>query len=222
MAWFDLASWTRRTTVQDNADGANTGKPAINSRGELLISQTLPPRAELTRLGNTWEARMATGSAFTFVAGYPASTGTRAEFILYNGEASGGKTYVIESVWCLGITSMAAAGSIVLLGQIAPAITAPTDDALQLITGRTGKTYAGNARRAVAVTTMTTNRWSVLGNSINGGSGTAQIGLAAYADVWGSWLLKPGDTFGMNAVAGTAAGTAILGITWSEVQLYHG
>lgn len=191
--------------------------PALNDRGELIVSQGLPSRTELVRLGNTWEARIASGSAFTFVAGLPT---TRAELALYNGESSSGKCYVIDSVWCLGITSMAAAGSISLIAQIAPAAAALTDDTAQLITGRNGLvSYTGNGKRAVAVTTMTANRWSLLGNSVSGGSATAQIGLAAHADCFGDWIIKPGATFGVNVVAGTAAGTAVMGIKWHEVQL---
>lgn len=219
MATIDITGLTgrvRKTSVVSYSD-LDEKIPSINDRGELLVAQSLPPRTELARLGQTWTARIASGSAFTHVAALPT---TRAELALYNGEANGGKCYVIESVWHLGITSMAAAGSVALIAQIAPGVTALTDDTAQLITGRNGKvSYTGNARRAVAVTTMTANRWELLQSSNSGGAATAQIGLASFADLCGGWILKPGDTFGVNVVAGTAAGTAIMGITWTEIQL---
>jgi hypothetical protein len=216
-----MAGLTRRTTVPDYADGSNTGKPTFNSRNELLAAPALPPRTELSRLGQSWEVVIPNGSPFNLVAAMPT---TLAPLALYNGEPVGGKTYVIESVYCLGVASMAAAGSVSLLGQISPAVAALTDNTAVLIFGRNGKiAYGGYGRRALNVTTMVANKWSVLGNSIHGGSATAQIGLAAYADLFGGWLLKPGDTFGVNVIAGTAAATAaIMGIVWSEVQLYHG
>lgn len=211
-----LRGRTRRTTVPDYGDG-HEDAPQMNPRGELLLAQALPPKTELARLGQTWTARIASGSAFTHVAALPT---TRAELALYNGEPSGGKCYVIDSVWHLAISSMAAAGSVALIAQIAPGVAALTDDSAQLITGRNGKVvYGGYAKRAVAVTTMVANRWEVLQSSNSGGGATAQIGLASYADVYGGWILKPGDTFGVNVVAGTAAGTAIMGVTWHEVQL---
>lgn len=219
MATIDLSGLlarTRKTSVPSYSDSQEV-IPAGNDRGELLVAQSLPPKTELVRLGQTWETRIASGSAFTHVAALPT---TRAELALYNGEPSGGKSYVIDSVWHLGITSMAAAGSVALIAQIAPGVAALTDDTAQLITGRTGKvTYGGYAKRAVAVTTMTANRWSLLQSSNSGGGATAQIGLATFADVFGAWILRPGDTFGVNVVAGTAAGTAVMGIVWHEVQL---
>ena len=188
-----------------------------NRRGETRVAVGLPLKSEIVRLGQTWTARIASASAFTHVAALPT---TRAELALYNGEPGSGKCYIIDSVWHLAISSMAAAGSVALIAQISPAVAALTDDAAQLITGRTGKlNYGGYAKRAVAVTTMVANRWELLQSSNAGGSATAQIGLATYADVYGGWILRPGDTFGVNVVAGTAAGTAIMGITWHEVQL---
>lgn len=206
----------RGTSVPSYADLAEE-EFAINRRGDVLIAQSLPPKAELARLGRSWEARIASGSAFTHVAALPT---TRAELALYNGEASGGKCYVIDSVWHLGISSMAAAGSIAIIGQISPGVAALTDDTNQLITGACGLVaYSGLAKRAVAVTTMVANRWSLLQSSNSGGGATAQIGLASFAECYGAFILKPGDTFGVNVVAGTAAGTAIMGIRWHEIQL---
>lgn len=188
--------------------------------GELTVAFGLPPKSELVRQGQTYETRIASGSAFTHVAALPT---TRAELALYNGESAPGKCYVIDAVWHLAITSMAAAGSIAIIAQLVSGVAALTDDPLQLITNRNGNpNYGGRAKRAVAVTTMVANKWSLLQSSNNGGAATAQIGLASYAECYGGWILKPGDTFGVNVVAGTAAGTAVMGICWHEVQLNLG
>lgn len=212
---YGILARVRKSSVPSYAD-ADEKIPAMNDRGELLFAPGLPDDVEIARLSETWETRIASANAFTFVAALPT---TRAELALYNGEAAGGKCYVIDSVWCLGITSMAAAGSVALIDQISPGVAALTDDTAQLITGSTGKVaYGGRAKRALAVTTMVANRWSLLNTSISGGAATAQIGLAAWARVRHR-IIKPGDTYGVNVVAGTAAGTGIMGIKWHEIQL---
>mgnify|MGYP007100049530 CR=1 FL=1 len=170
-------------------------------------------KTEIARTGGLNTVRIASGNAFTNVAALPT---TRAELVLYNAEVSGGACYVIDSVWYLGITSMAAAGSVALIAQIVVAPSAPTDNTSQLITNNRGTTYAGRATRAIAQTTAVANKWELLNSSQNGGAATAQIGLASYAECWGKFVIRPGDMFAVNAVAGTAAGTAIMGITWAE------
>lgn len=166
-----------------------------------------------------WCVRIATGSAFTFVAGMPT---TRAELVLYNGESTtNGKSYVIDSVWALGITSAAAAQQMAIIAQIVPSATAPTDDTNQLITASAGQnsgTYNGLAKKAVAQTSMTANKWELL-DWTNSVAATTTIGLAMYANVNGKLIVKPGCMLGVNVVAGAAAGTCIMGISWGESNL---
>lgn len=205
----------RGASAANYGDGANFA--AMNNRGDVCVALSLPPKAELVRLGNTWDVRIASGSAFTHVAALPT---TRYELALYNGDPT--KSYVIDQVYHLSVSSMAAAGSIAIIGQVVSGIAALSDDTAQLITGRSGRTYGGNAKRAVAGTTMVANKWSLLATSNSGGGATAQIGLGSLAEINGGIILKPGDTFGVNVVAGTAAGTAIMGIVWHEVNLQLG
>lgn len=197
------------------ASGGNQSAD-MNQGGDLLVAQGLPPKAEVVRMGNTWTCAIATGSAFTYVNAWPT---TRAEIVLYNGYASGGLSLVIDSAWMVDITSAAAAQAKTLLGQYgADGIAAPTDDTAQLITSRSGKTYAGSAKRAVANTAFAlTNKWEALGTVTN--PNTASIGSAVYVDLYGGWIVKPGRAFCLAGLASTAAGTAIIGVTWHEVQL---
>jgi hypothetical protein len=171
------------------------------------------PKTEFARIGALNTVRIASGNAFTHVAAYPT---TRAELVLYNNEPTGGACYIIDSVWHLSITSMAAVGSVAIIAQIVASPAAPTDNTSQLITSNRGTTYAGRALRAIAQTTAIANKWELLASSNNGGSATAQIGLASFAECWGKFVIRPGDMFAVNVVAGTAAGTAIMGITWAE------
>lgn len=178
-----------------------------------MISDPFLPKTEFARIGALNCVRIASGNAFTHVAAFPT---TRAELVLYNGEAAGGNCYVVDSVWHLGITTMAAAGSVAVIAQIVSAPAAPSDDTAQLITSNRGTTYAGKAKRAVAQTSAVANKWELLQSSNSGGAATAQIGLASFAECWGKFVIKPGDMFAVNVVAGTAAGTAIMGISWAE------
>jgi hypothetical protein len=193
-----------------------------NNRGDLLVAQALPQKAELIRMGATWTCRIATASAFTYVAAWPT---TRAELVLYNGESQGGKSYVIQSAWLYGVTSMAAAQPMTLIAQNVPVVaTVPTDDTAQLINSRSGRgNYTGKAKRALANTAagQIANLWDVLTTSLVP-SPTTNLGAAIFADLMGAYIVPPGGVFALNAVAGTAAGTAIIGVTWSEVQLTLG
>jgi hypothetical protein len=209
----------RRTAVPDYNEGS-TSPLGITARGEQLMVQALPPKAELVRLGNTFSVAIATGNAFTYVAAWPT---TRAELVLHNGEAGGGKSYVIDSAFMVDITSAAAAQAKTLLGQLVPSGAAPTDDTAQLFTSRSGRgvygaTYPGRAKRAVANTAFAiANKWEVLASVVN--PNTASIGSALVAELYGGWIVPPGGVLCLAGLASTAAGTAIIGVTWHEVQL---
>jgi len=195
-----------------------------NNRGDLLTAQSLPPLAELTRLGQVWSMRTATASAFNAVAALPTTLGAA---ILYNGESSGGKSYVLLNAWCTTIVTAAAATQYSLIAQVLPGplgvATAPTHSATTtLLTSRSGKAaYNGLAKRAVNVTTFFTDGWEVIGTQ--GGLAAANIGGGVWADIAGSIIIPPGGALGLNVVAGTVnTAGMIVGCTWAEVQLTLG
>ncbi len=188
----------------------------INTGGDLLVAQALPPHAELTRLNVRWSVRVADGAAFAPVAAWPT---TLANLVLYNGEAAGGKSYIIDTVWAASKTDIGAATSMVCLAQISNAgVAAPTDSATTLITGTAGKIYGGSAKKAVANSAFAiTNKWTVIGQSSGHVTGTVAAGMTCNVD--GRFIVVPGACFCVNLVASTAGGTMIQGIDWYEVQL---
>ena len=201
--------------------GAGTSQSAMNGRGDLCVAQSLPAKTEYVRLGGTWSARIPLASHFSTVAAQPT---TRAELVLFNGEPAGGKSYLIESVEFLADVTQAVATQIALLGQIVPniglAVAAPTDNAAILRNSRSGRgTFSSNAKLALANTAFAiADRWEVLGSAISGAAGS--IGLAAYAEVYGGFIIPPQAVFCINAIVGTAAAaSATMGICWDEVQL---
>jgi hypothetical protein len=191
--------------------------PQINPRGELLLAQGLPERSELVRLGRSWGAQIPTASAFTFVNAWPT---TRAELVLWNGEAADGAWYIIDRVWQANITSQAAAQPFSLLAQIAPAalsIAAPTDNAAVLRQSLCGKvkTYSGLGRLMLANTAFALAN---LGNAAVSPM-TTNLGNSHEALVYGKYLVPPGAAFCLAGLAGTAAGTAIIGVEWHEYKV---
>lgn len=183
------------------------------NRGDLVTAHGLPTKTDLVAKGGSWYAITPTGNAFTPVAAHPT---TRAEMVLYNGEST--KQYIVDDIFVEAITSVAAATSYTLLAQCIAAQTAPTDNTAVLRSSRSGKTYGGAAKIAIANTAYAVaNKWAVVGVS-NGAPATA-IGSGAYADVAGGWIIPPGGILCLNAVISTAAGTAIIGVSWHEVQL---
>lgn len=213
---------TRRKTVPDYAEQQEV-LLAGNNRGDAQVSLALPERADLVRLGFSFGAQIPTGSAFTYVAAWPT---TRAELVLWNGEPSNGKTYVIDRAWMYGITSMGAAQPITLIAQVAAAglsIAAPTDNAAvlrhNLLAQSTGFNSLG--RLMVANTAFAlTNKWAVLAS--DNLPMTTNLGAALSVECYGRYLVPPGGAFCLAGIAGTAAGTAIIGVEWHEVALAVG
>lgn len=204
---------TCRTTTRDDIS-AGVNNAYMNNGGALLIAQDLPPKSELVRLGLGWSIRTPLANAFQPVAALPT---TLANVVLYNGNST--KALVIDSVWAIAATSIAAATSLSLLAQISnTGVAAPTDNTAVLVASRSGKTYSGSARKAIAnIAFAVADRWTVIGES--SGHPSTAIGAGVYADVWGGWIIPPGATFCVNLVASTAGGTMVQGIDFYEVEL---
>ncbi len=199
------------------AYGSGQSQVDQNPRGDLCVAPALLPKTELSRLANTWYCTIATGSAFNLVAGYPASTGTRAELALYNGYTDT-TCMVIDQIWFTNIVSQAAASGYTLLYQVLAA-TALTNDTAQLISSPLGKAYGGSVTRAVAVTTMITNKWGVAAAGTSG-SASVSIGAGVVAEMGGNVIVKPGYTIGLNVIAGTVCTAGgLMGVLWHEIKM---
>ncbi len=198
---------------------ASESRVGMNPSGQLSVAQGLPAKADLVRMGQTWSRAIPTGSHFTHVAAWPT---TRAELVLKNGEAAGGKSYVLDSAWAVNdATSIAAAACYTLLGQIvASHATAVTDNTAILTWSHNGRaTSGGLSQCAVANTTYgIASRWQPLPSPQAAGPAVTP-GLGAFAELYGYFILPPGSIFLLNLIVGTATGTSIAGITWHEVQL---
>ncbi len=206
-------------------------QPMLGDGGELLINQTLPERSELVRLGKSWGAAIPTGSAFTPAAAWPTAA---CNLTMYNGEAPGGPSYVIDRVWATMITGgmtgpMALLGQIVPVGAVAAGLAGATGsftDASTVLkwqlSGRLSA-YAGNAKFVVSSGNAgVTNKWFQLGPSsplVTANAGGVVVGLGVEANLFGRIIVPPGAYFNLMNASGQATGTGIAGIDWHEIQL---
>lgn len=200
------------------ASGATQGGD-LNVGGDFLVAQGLPERAELVRLGGSYSAQLKEGNAFTVLITIPT---TLAGFSLQNGEAAGGKSYIIDRCWAKCVTSTAAANYLALLGQlVTPGTALVADSANKTITGMSGQSaYGGKAQIAIAsvVTGCLGDKWQVLAGS----STPTSTSIAAAVDtgiLYGRFVVPPLGSFNLSLQEAVSGGTAIYGFDWHEVQL---
>lgn len=184
--------------------------------GEVIVTQGLPPEAELARQGLGWGV---IGTAVAPVAAVPT---TAAHLSLYNGDPN--KSLIIAAVGGFDAGSMAVAGQISMLARndVPGQNTAITGSLI--ITGLSGKQYGGKAvakasQTLAAIGAGNNVAWLPVGNS---GSAitTTTIGVVAHAECYGRWIVQPGGMFSLATIAQTAAGTVQPYIYFYETTLY--
>ena len=189
----------------------------LNSRGDQLVAQALPERTEIVRLGGSWQTMLSSGVAP--LTGIPTTT---AALVLWNGESAGGKSYVIDSVFCtegvVDATQSNMTSLFVMVGR--PPIATPNDSALAIRSMSGLQNYAGRARTVVGGTVVN-DSWFPAGTS-------APAAAAAAGSAWktldwplnGLYIIPPGGSFNMHIVkAAATAAQGFIGVRWHEVQL---
>lgn len=207
-----------RKGVSPNYSDGQEASIAINEHGSIITSQGLPPMAELVRQGNSWYGKSATT---TTCLGQAVPT-TTAQALIWNGEASGGKSYVIQS---LGFWTDVSAGAASLFQLYAmPSIAAITVNPATTETAvirplRIGKgTYGGNAAFSRTVT-VTDNGWLPIGQTFNSAALTATLGLAQMVEVNGLFIIPPGHTLSLAISSTNTTAEAGFIVVWHEVQM---
>lgn len=216
----------KATAENINANQGQVVQGQANSRGDLLIAQSLPAKAELVRLGNSWAGRNTTGVAA--VTSNPAITASH--FSLYNGETTGtGKSYVIDRIVVdKYVTDATQTNSFKLLAEISGANveTAPTD-ATNTKSSLSGKgTYAGLARIALSQTVVG-SAWFALGTTpsqANGGTFASNANTTMEVILDGLLIVPPKGELNLATVEATAAAAVQVFYTvfWHELVLALG
>lgn len=193
-----------------------------NNRGDLRVVNALPELAEIVRLGNSWQVRLATG-----LAALTALPTTVAGLSLYNGAAAGSNIcYIIDSFGSseevIDATQTDGTALYAMMNTV-PA-TNPTATALTMrsLSGRL--TYGGNAK---AVTTLTVTNEGWFPHNPAG----AQVAPVAAGANWkinevnrpGLYIVPPGGMFNIQAVKAAAAAAAqhFFFMRWHEVILEY-
>lgn len=191
--------------------------PGLTGGGEQIVSEGLPPLTEIVRQGNSWYG-LVTTHTHTLNQALPTIA---AAATLWNGNATGGKSLVIEAVGYKQDVSGAAANisQMFAMPSIAAVATVPATAEAGSIRGlRLGTTYGGNAKLSITVT-VTDNGWIPLSGTLNTAALTATIGLGEYIPVNGLFIIPPGFYLALHC-SGTAATAAFQSFfVWHEVQL---
>lgn len=190
----------------------------LNTRGDQIVVQGLPEQTELVRMGDSWQVALATG-----LAALTALPTTTAGISLWNGEASNGKSYVIDSFgsWEGVIDATQSDNTAIFAMQNVVPVAAPTATALTK-QGLSGNVYGGKAR-SVTTLAVTNDGWFAHGTL------AANVSPAVAGANWkvnevparGLYIVKPGGMFNVQAVKAAAAAAAqqFFFIRWHEVQL---
>jgi hypothetical protein len=193
------------------------GRLAVNNRGEMPVAQGLPPSAELVRLGGSFYGKQGTSVVALTTTLVPT---TVAAATLFNGEPTGGKSYIVTAAGMITDVSAGAASSFTCYAttSILPLTTAPATTDVGPIRGLlAGKVYGGKANIAKTVT-VTDNGWIPVGPTIETAL-TATIGRSPGGALAEPIIIPPGFLLALavNAVNTTVSGKCYF--IWHEVQL---
>lgn len=200
--------------------GINKGeeKPLESDEdGNLLVSQGYPAGVELSRLGAGWSV-IATAA----VAALVVRPSTVAGITLWNGEAPGGKSYVIDRLFTHHLVGTSAISYFSIWACVhPPGMTDPGSDIARSATnlvGNTGKAYNGAGVVGVGET-VDDNGWFPWGQ----GQPTPVVntipGSAATAEVNGRLIVPPTGGISLTVVASVVGETFTSGLSWYEAQL---
>jgi len=185
--------------------------------GALVTTLGLPPYTELARQSMMWQVVQVDATACLVVR-----PTTVAAITLWNGEGTGGKSYVIDRIFthCLVATAGTEFG---LWACVHPAgMVKPTADigaSATNITGTTGKAYTGNGMVVVDVgATVGNNGWYPYGMQGHVTTITTPGGNIE-ADIGGRLIVPPQGGISLQVVGSHTSNTFTSGVSWIEVDL---
>ena len=188
-------------------------------RGSVLVASGHAPYSVLSAARAVYAGNTYAGTAKAPVAAPPT---TSPEWMLWNGEPSTGKTYVMLEAGCISISGTLGLGLALLggVGLIAETVN-PTAYASSVIAAASG-TPGGSAARIVNnPTILSTPAYHALATRDQ--VSAVSVGSGLTANLEGKYLVPPGFGFALEvlAPAGTAALFAV-SFVWAELQLTLG
>lgn len=183
--------------------------------GDLYVAQSLPPYAVLSASGAGAICQMTAAAAGTTTI--PTTT---AIATLWNGEAGGGKSLVIDRIFCNTEAYDAGNNFFFIWVCMHPSgMTAPTDDGA--IKNLNGGNYGGSARFDSAAT-VANDTWNSWGNSLRSAAANADGMSNIDIPVEGRLTVAPTGGISLHIGCNDSNLTGQVGVSWFEVQLDRG
>ena len=199
---------------------ARGGEKAVETTpsGDQFVAAGLPPYAELTRQGGGYSV-----IAISALVGLVVRPSTTAQITLWNGEGTGGKSYVIDRLFTHNLVSTAALSFYSLWATVHPSgMTNPGVDIARSatnITGNSGKKYNGMAVVGVAES-VDDNGWYPWATSTEVTTAGVVPGSHLSVDVEGRLIVPPQGGISLTNVCSIASTvTFCTGLSWYEMQL---
>jgi hypothetical protein len=197
----------------------------LTGQAEQLVAHSAAQHSENVRLGRSFWVN--TAAEITAVIAMPT---TACGFALYNGEADGGRSYIIDQVWALYTAAPAAlyqAGIVACLSQVRETPIANALSATVTIKTLNGSGKSDTRARviltatALPATTGFAGNWMQIGDMTEAAI-TSLPGCQQVHDVQGRYVVQPGRFFALHVVASAVGVHAQLGIAWTERYLLNG
>lgn len=203
----------------------NQIKRALGGSGELVdqrgdrhgnayIAQGLPPYAVLSKEGNGWQVMATSAVAALIVRPSTVALGT-----LWNGEADGGKSYIIDRIFAQQLVSAAAAARWGIWACVHPiGMAAPTAD-ITAIKSMCGKTsYGGSARFDIGATVVD-DGWFPWGEGKDVEATGVLGGNQSCPLIEGRIIIPPSAGLSIHVVASSVDVDFCVGVSWYEKVL---
>jgi hypothetical protein len=207
----------------DQASVGDDEQVALSEQLEQLVAISSSPYGEIIKIGRAFEVH--TTSAVAAVVAVP----TVAHLLgIWNGEADGGRSLIIDRTWALMAAGTAAAGQgaiIGCLGQTRVASLATASLAINALNGNGGKdTKIINTTTNLDAVTGVAGNWRLLPGQTGGqkvGAG-ATPGVYINAEVNGRIIVPPGRLFAISVLADVVGSTFTVGVEWHEKTIRLG
>lgn len=199
----------------------------LNQQLELLIASSASQYMEIVKPGRAfWIGNT------TAVAGIVAIPSTAVNLALYNNDADGGRSLIIDWVAASGVAKTAAAGQQQMLANIGQVReTAPANSAL-VAKKRNGFGKGTPSPDTVALSiiggtplpagTGIAANWFPIGPAFGSPGAAATPGHGAFQRVDGDIIVPPGRYFALQVLADVVGSTYVTFIGWHEKQLSLG
>ena len=182
--------------------------------GNAYIAQGLPPYVVLSKEGNGWQVMATAAVAALIVRPSTVALGT-----LWNGEADGGKSYIIDRIFAQQLVSATAAARWGIWACLHPInMTAPTAD-ITAIKSMSGKTnYGGSAKFDIGATVVN-DGWFPWGDGKDVEATGTLGGNQSSVPVGGRLIVPPSAGLSIHVVASSVDVDLCVGVSWYEKVL---